>query len=255
MILSLCRVIHTRAVGENIFLLRFSSPALSSGIKPGQFLNIRVSEGTDPLLRRPFSVYRVDGDDLEIIFSVIGRGTNALSQKRENDILDILGPLGTPYTVASDSYVQALLVAGGLGVAPLPILTRALQRAQKKIATFVGARSRSALVTDHLENVQVATDDGSQGFRGTVVDLLRSDLSRGTYTRPKIFACGPTAMLRAVADAAREFDVPCEVSLEGAMACGFGICQGCPVELTDGPQRYALMCKDGPVFDTRRIKI
>ena len=250
-----CRVVRTQTVGEKIFVLRFISPQIAASIKPGQFLNIKVGDGCDPLLRRPFSVYRTDGDDVEIVYSVIGRGTAVLAQKKEGDDLDVLGPLGKPFTIEDSSYETAVLVAGGLGIAPLPILTAGLKRAGKNIATFVGARSRDSLVLDHLNGVLASTDDGTQGFRGTVVDLLRDRFAASRFVKPKLFGCGPTAMLRGLAAFARENGVLCEVSLEGAMACGFGICQGCPVELVDGPQRYALMCKDGPTFDVRRITI
>jgi dihydroorotate dehydrogenase electron transfer subunit len=255
MTLSRCRVVSNSTAGADISVVRFSSPELASTIQPGQFLNIRVSDGTDPLLRRPFSAYRVEHDEIEIIFSVIGRGTRLLAGKRAGDALDVLGPLGVPFAVAGREFDRALLVAGGLGVAPLPILTQALRREGKQISTFLGARTRAGLVTNHLDNIKLATDDGSEGFHGTIVDLLRKTLKGAGVPRAKMFACGPSAMLRGVAAVAKEFDVPCEVSLEGNMACGFGICQGCPVELTDGPSRYALMCKDGPVFDVRRIML
>ncbi len=250
-----CRVVRSQIVGQKILSLRFHAPEISSAIRPGQFLNIKVGNGSDPLLRRPFSVYRADGDDVEIIYSVIGRGTAQLAMKKEGDDLDVLGPLGVPFNVRDEAYDTALLVAGGLGIAPLPILTDALLREGKLIATFVGARSGDSLVLNHLQDVRVATDDGSRGHHGTVVDLLRDTLLLSSFRRPKIFACGPTAMLRNLAEFARDRDLLCEVSLEGSMACGFGICQGCPVELVDGPQRYALMCKDGPTFDIRRIRI
>ena len=107
----------------------------------------------------------------------------------------------------------------------------------------------------HLVNTLVATDDGSKGCHGTVVDLARSALASGRYPRPRMFACGPTAMLRAVRALALELDIPCEASLEGPMGCGCGICQGCPVELVDADRKYGLMCKDGPVFDVRKIII
>ncbi|HTY01119.1 MAG TPA: dihydroorotate dehydrogenase electron transfer subunit [Bacteroidota bacterium] len=250
-----CRVVRSRPVADSIFVLRFRSPEIAATIRAGQFLNIRVGEGSEPLLRRPFSVYRVEGEELEIVFSVIGRGTTELAKKREGDLMDVLGPLGVPFVVSDRSYDTALLVAGGLGIAPLPILTRDLLKERKSIRTFVGARSKKHLVTDYLQDVHVATDDGSMGFHGTVVDMLRDNLARAQFARPKIFACGPTAMLRSLAEVARARNIACEVSLEGSMACGFGICQGCPVELTEGPTRYALMCKDGPTFDIRRIKI
>lgn len=121
--------------------------------------------------------------------------------------------------------------------------------------TLLGARSAAHLVADHLEHAYIATDDGSRGFHGNVVDLASDILRKHPVSRPKIFACGPMPMLRAVASFARASDIPCEVSLEGPMGCGIGICQGCPVELAGPEKLYALMCKDGPTFDIRTIKI
>jgi dihydroorotate dehydrogenase electron transfer subunit len=250
-----CRVLGCRAVGQNIYVLAFISDLIGTTVRPGQFLNIRVEEASDPLLRRPFSVYAAEGGRVEIVFNVIGRGTAALCRKRQGETLDVLGPLGRPFAIDGDEYRTGVLIAGGLGVAPMPLTTRALRRAGKGVLTCLGARTAAALVEDRLEQVEVATDDGSRGFKGTAVDLARRLLAEGRADCPKIFACGPTAMLRAVGQLARELDIPCEVSLEGPMACGFGICQGCPVELADTPGRYVLMCKDGPTFDVRRIKV
>jgi dihydroorotate dehydrogenase electron transfer subunit len=250
-----CTVEALREVAANTFVLRVFSPPLAREIQPGQFLNIKISAGTDPLLRRPFSVYRVEGDRVEIVFNVVGRGTSVLWKKRPGDILDVLGPLGTPVSVADPGFDTALLVGGGLGVAPLPLLTAALRRAGKTVRTFLGARTSAHVVREFLENVLVATDDGSEGLHGTVVDLLDRTLDLEPGTRRKIFGCGPTAMLHALAESARRREIPCEVSLEGPMACGIGICQGCPVELADGEKKYALMCTDGPMFDIRKIRI
>jgi len=144
-------------------------------------------------------------------------------------------------------------VGGGLGVAPFPLATKFLARTSRAVRTFLGARSSSHILRDHLENVSVATDDGTEGYRGTVVGLVRSALEAGAIDRPKIFACGPNAMLRALAAVAAEFHVPCEVSLESVMACGIGICQGCPVERIGGDKRYSLVCKEGTVFDALTI--
>jgi dihydroorotate dehydrogenase electron transfer subunit len=190
---------------------------------------------------------------VEIVFNVIGRGTAALCRKQGGETIDVLGPLGVPFGVDVPDFETGVLIAGGLGVAPMPLATRGLREAGKQVATFLGARSAGCVVADHLDNVRIATDDGSKGFHGTVVDLAGQVLRQGEIARPKIFACGPTAMLRAVARLAKELGCPCEVSLEGPMACGFGICQGCPVELAAGG--YALMCKEGPVFDYRRIRL
>lgn len=244
---------NVRRVADNIFLLSFHAPSIARDIRSGQFLNIRIEDATDPLLRRPFSAYRKDGENLEILFNVVGRGTALLSNKRPADSIDVLGPLGTPFSLDSPDYDTAVLVGGGLGVAPLPIATEELRSLGKEIVSIVGARNAGQLVTGHLDNVQISTDDGSLGFRGNVVELLGATLKSRHLRRPKIFACGPTVMLRALAAFTLKHNIPCEASLEGPMGCGIGICQGCPVELAGSEKKYALMCKDGPVFDIRTV--
>jgi dihydroorotate dehydrogenase electron transfer subunit len=248
-------VVDLRAVAQNIYVMGFTAPAIAGNIRAGQFLNIRVGEGCDPLLRRPFSAYYVEGERVDIVFNIVGKGTAALAQTRRGTMLDVLGPLGVPYRLEEESFDTGVLIAGGLGVAPMPLATRALQKNGKKILTILGGRSSEQVLTDHLENVHVATDDGSRGFHGTVVDLAGKLLAELSPARPKLFACGPTAMLRALAALALRLNLPCEVSLEGAMACGIGICQGCPVELAGSEKKYALMCKDGPTFDVRSIRL
>lgn len=252
MIQTFARITGLRTVAPNILVLSFQAPEIASIVEPGQFVNIKVNTFNVPLLRRPFSVYNVDKNDVEIIFNVIGLGTSILSQKRPGDILDIIGPLGVPFTL-SDNFDTALLVAGGLGVAPLPMITSALKNTAKNIVTFLGARASDQVVSANLTNIHIATDDGSDGFHGTVVDLLRAEFAKQKFRGPKIFACGPHPMLRAVASLAKELQVPCEVSMESAMACGIGLCQGCPIEIIGGSKKYALVCKDGTVFDSRMI--
>ena len=249
-----CPVRTVKNVADNIFVLSMAAPRISSLVKSGQFVNIRIEDSTEPLLRRPFSVYRREGENIEILFNVIGRGTACLSHKVAGEELDVLGPLGVPFSLAGEEFRTALLVGGGLGVAPLPLATDALLDAGKDIQTFIGARSAGSLALSHLKNPHIATDDGSRGHHGTIVDLVRKTLTKERFKSPKIFGCGPTPMLRALAQLARQMDIPCEVSLEGPMGCGFGICQGCPVELVGQEKKYALMCKDGPVFDIRKIR-
>jgi len=251
----LCVVRGVREVAQNTYVLQFSSSFISSNVLPGQFVNLRAEVGIEPLLRRPFSVYRTFDDIVEVIFNVVGRGTSLLHRKVAGDVLDVLGPLGVPFSLSANGFTTAILIGGGLGIAPLPISTSALARGGKSAVTFLGARTALQLVESHLMNVHIATDDGSKGFHGTVVDLAKAYIHENDIPSPKIFACGPTAMLRAVASLAREAQIPCEVSLEGAMGCGFGICQGCPVELVGGERRYGLMCTDGPTFDITRVKI
>jgi dihydroorotate dehydrogenase electron transfer subunit len=254
MIQSICRVTGQQRVARNIFVLSFESPELARATRPGQFVNVRVNDSTQPLLRRPFSVYRIDGDNIEILYNVVGSGTTILSTKSAGDMLDIIGALGHPFNI-DGSYEIALLVGGGLGVAPLPILTASLTALGKPIDTFLGARTADQLVSTHLTNLHVATDDGTDGYHGTVVELVRSTRDLYAGKRVKVFACGPNPMLAAISAFAAEAEILCEVSLESAMACGFGICQGCPVERVGGDKKYALVCKDGTVFDTRSIRI
>ena len=254
MIQTRCTVTDCHSVNANIYVLSFRSAEIASLVLPGQFVNIKVNELHQPLLRRPFSVYRTQGDCVDIIFNVVGTGTSVLSMRRPGDTIDIIGPLGTSYRV-DDRYETALLVAGGLGLAPLPLLTQWLQSTRKPVETFLGARTKDLLVTEYLQGVNVATDDGSAGFHGTVVDLLYRELNAKRYSSAKIFACGPNVMLKSLSRLALQFNIPCEVSLESAMACGMGICQGCPVERVGGEKKYALICTDGTVFDTRTIRM
>lgn len=238
-------------IGRRIFLLQAISADLADSIQPGQFINIRVSDTGTPLLRRPFSVADVEKETFSIIFNVSGKGTELMSQWKKGDLLNLLGPLGKGFSLEGN-YKTAVIIAGGLGVAPFPFLTRSLKE-KKSIVSFIGAATKNELVSYGLENYHFSTDDGSEGYKGTVVSLAEEHLSKYANEEVKIYACGPNAMLRAVRNAAIEKNIECELSTECAMACGFGICQGCPVESTVHPEKYSLVCKDGPVFNAKEI--
>jgi dihydroorotate dehydrogenase electron transfer subunit len=249
------RVLSVRPVAPNVLVLSLHCPELSATVAAGQFVNILVHDGIEPLLRRPFSVYRTEGDSIEIVFQRLGRGTAHLAKAKEGQVLDLLGPLGHGFHLDEASFETAVLIGGGLGVAPLPMATEGLHRANKNIVTLLGARTAELIIDGHLQNVSVATDDGTRGFHGTVVDLAAQVWNARDMPSPRIFACGPTPMLRALAAWALSRNIACEVSLEGQMACGIGICQGCPVEIVGQERKYALMCTDGPVFNSRDIII
>jgi len=240
-------------INPRIYLLKVFSPELTSIIKPGQFLNIRVTERIYPLLRRPFSVCDVEGDYLYLMFNIMGEGTNILAHKRIGTDLDILGPLGNGFNL-DGNYETAVIVAGGLGAAPFPYLTRLLS-GKKNILSCIGGRTKDDVITYNLKNVKEASDDGSRGFKGNVVQLLEKNIELLQSKKIKIFACGPTAMLRALKAFCLKHDFECEVSTECAMACGFGICQGCPIESTTKNEQYLLVCKDGPVFNIKDVVI
>ena len=242
---------QTIELENNILVIKVYSPEISSEIKPGQFLNVRVSETYSPLLRRPFSVCDVEGDFIFLMFNVLGEGTKILAQKRKGETIDLLGPLGHGFNL-DDDYQTAVIVAGGLGAAPFPYFVKKIPN-DKRIISFVGGKTNNEVITYGLKNILISTDDGSLGFKGTVIDLLNENLEILNKGKIKIFSCGPNAMLKAIKEFSIKNNFECEVSIESAMACGFGICQGCPVESTSNKEKYSLVCKDGPVFNVRDI--
>ncbi len=246
-------VVETIKVHENIFIQKIHSPEIAQLIKPGQFLNIRVSENTFPLLRRPFSICDVDGENIFLMFNILGEGTRILSHKHKGDLVDILGPLGNGFNLDGD-YKTAIIVAGGLGAAPFPYLTREIKN-KKSIMSFVGGRTKQDVISYGMENLILSSDDGSIGFKGNVVQSLENNLNKIDISTSKVFACGPNAMLRVLKDFCLKHNLDCEVSTECAMACGFGICQGCPIESTSDSDKYLLVCKDGPVFNVKDVVI
>lgn len=246
-------VVETKQVHENIFIQKIHSPKVARLIKPGQFINIRVSETTFPLLRRPFSVCDVEGENIFLMFNIFGEGTKILANKYKGDLVDILGPLGNGFKL-DENYKTAIIVAGGLGAAPFPFVTRKIKQ-KKKIISFIGGRTKQDVITYGLENCIVSSDDGSVGFKGNVVQSLENNLDTIDKSSSKVLACGPNAMLRVLKDFCLKHNINCEVSTECAMACGFGICQGCPIESTSNSDKYLLVCKDGPVFNVKDVVI
>jgi dihydroorotate dehydrogenase electron transfer subunit len=246
-------VIGKKILSDQIILVTFKSEELTRDAKPGQFVNVRVSETCYPYLRRPFSYCDIEDDTFKLMFTIFGQGTKMLASASIGTKFDVIGPLGNGFNI-DDDFEIGVLVGGGLGIAPFPFVTRLLNN-KKRIFTYIGARTKDFVVTDGLKNFQIATDDGSAGFHGNVVELLRNDLEKRVFNGTiKIFGCGPTPMLRALKQLSEEFNLNCEVSTEESMACGFGICQGCPIELADS-SGYKLVCKDGPVFNVKEIKL
>jgi dihydroorotate dehydrogenase electron transfer subunit len=245
-------VTRIERVAEDTFALRFRAPELAASLRPGQFINILTAPGMEPLLRRPYSISDIRGDECEIMFALVGAGTAALAAKHPGDVIGVLGPLGNTFGYEKD-FGTAVILAGGIGVAPFPLLTAELARRGRPVLTFLGARTAARVVTRGLVNVHLATDDGSSGHHGTVVSALDAYLAEREIERPMMFACGPNPMLASAQRFAAERGWACELSLESEMACGIGICQGCPVERHEGKRKYALVCTEGPCFDHRDI--
>ncbi|MBI3394174.1 MAG: dihydroorotate dehydrogenase electron transfer subunit [Nitrospirae bacterium] len=237
--------------------LVLDAPALAEAARPGQFVMVRVSETTDPLLRRPFSLFRADGPagTADILFRIMGRGTSMLDLLRAGDAIDVVGPLGRPFPSLPGQ--EIVLVGGGVGIPPLFFYAETLRRLEpaRTVHVIMGGRTDGDLVVrEEFERlgtlVQASTDDGSAGHAGVVTDLLQPFLGPARA----ILACGPAPMLRAVSEMAARSNTPCWVSVEERMACGLGVCMGCavPVRSDHGPS-YRLACTDGPVFEAREV--
>lgn len=247
-------VLRSEEVADNVWVISFTSQKIARAVRPGQFLNVKPNSSYDPLLRRAYSVHRVEGDTIELIYNVHGKGSALFAAKRPGDPLSIMGPLGRPFHLEGE-YELAVLVSGGLGIAPMPILGDALHGRGVRVVNVHGARTASMIVRDsRLRNPFYTTDDGSLGFHGNVVQgvehFLDAEAPAGGI---RLFACGPNLMMEGLAAFAQLRGLPLEVSLECQMACGIGICQGCPVEMKRGERKYSLVCTHGPNYDVNDI--
>ncbi|MCB9250563.1 MAG: dihydroorotate dehydrogenase electron transfer subunit [Ignavibacteriales bacterium] len=246
-----CVVASNTKIAENTFLIGLEVPFSTEKLLPGQFFNIKVSNNSFPLLRRPFSISDVIENRIYFMYKVVGEGTSIISKKVKGETLNLLGPLGNSFNI-DDSFSTAIIIGGGIGIAPFPFLIKKL--VNKNIQVLFGMRSKSEAHNYGLVNINYSSDDGSIGLHGNVIDLLDVELKNSDETKTKIFACGPNAMFRALQKYLTNKNVLCEASMESAMACGFGICQGCPIEFKNNPS-YNLICKDGPVFNIKDIVI
>ncbi len=246
-------VVNNQKLTENIFLLTVNAPEIAAISKPGQFCNIKVSESFIPLLRRPFSISDVSGENISFMISITGEGTKILSRKGNGDEINILGPLGNGFNI-NDNFEIAVIVGGGIGLAPFPFLIKELKRSGKEIYVFNGARRNSEVVELKTGNEYFSTDDGSFGFHGNVIELLKDKYEIIKNKNIKVFGCGPHPMLKALQDFCSVEKIKCEISVESNMACGFGICQGCPIPSAK-EDKYYLICKDGPVFNSNEIEL
>jgi dihydroorotate dehydrogenase electron transfer subunit len=254
-----------RRLGDYYHSLTIVAPEICREAKPGQFISIRLAEDSSLILRRPFSIHRVDrrpgwAGTIEIAFDIRGKGTALLARSRPHTVLDVLGPLGRPFQLPRQA-TRCLLVGGGIGAAPLLFLAEELRDRSNQVDFIVGGRSQEHLLRP-IEakrlagTVRFTTDDGSAGHHGVVTDILPETVAQ--IGARIVYACGPQLMLRAVALACRRMRLPCQVAWEEVMACGFGACLVCavPVHLgTDNSEAWTWVrcCVEGPVFSGSRI--
>ncbi len=275
-------------IASNVFLrdkyllLEFCVPPGFAKPEPGQFLHIRIEDSFDPLLRRPLSIHDVSWQGrsrtgqkkhiIRILYEVVGKGTALLAEKRPLTQIDILGPLGRGFDLKKIRQSRCVyIVAGGMGVAPLFFLAKTIREERKekekepKIVVLIGGRNKEHIIREKEFRdlgceVHVATEDGSRGVKGRVTELLKTLLppvpaaAAGSLDRaedaPVICACGPKAMLAAVAVLAQQKGLAAQVSLEEFMGCGLRACLGCVIRTVSG---YRRICHDGPVFDASEV--
>lgn len=249
------KIISNQRLNGNYGHLEFESGIIAKRVQAGQFVNIRVSDNLEPLLRRPISIHGVKASKVKIIYEILGKGTQVLSARKPGEFLDIIGPLGKgfdyPRQLIKSTPAKNILIAGGMGVAPLVFLAEKLKLSQPLV--LIGARTKEQILClSEFKalgcRVKLATDDGSIGFKGRVTDLLSIVLEQ---TKPLgLFSCGPHLMLKTVAQIAHENKINAQLSLEEHMACGIGACLGCEVLTKTG---YKSVCKDGPVFSSEEL--
>jgi dihydroorotate dehydrogenase electron transfer subunit len=268
-------VLENERIARDTFRLRLDDPAMARSIRPGQFLMIRPASGTDPLLARPFALYDVARDPsgeplaVDVVYLVIGRGTSAMSRLRPGDLVIAWGPLGNGFGPSPGGPV--VFVAGGIGQTPFLALGRRWlgqgtygddppDPCLVESATLLyGVRSSDlAAGLDDFDRagigVELATDDGSAGHKGYVTDLLADRLARGD--RPsRVVGCGPPAMLAVLSRLVERYEIPCDLSMENHMACGFGACFSCvaPIRQADGSADLRRVCVEGPIFSSRVV--
>lgn len=255
---------------ENVFGAYYHMVLTARGIGrkagPGMFYMLKVGTGTDPLLRRPLSLHRVvSPDSVMFLYKDVGRGTGLLARMAPGDEVDALGPLGNGFKLGKDIR-QALLVAGGIGVAPLLGFAESIIKTRHDVGVvaFIGGRGEDDLlaIREFRElgvRTYLCTEDGSMARCGVVTDTLKEYVSK--YARHgtrgwTVYTCGPKAMMRSVAAICKEEGLRNYASLESGMACGIGACLGCVVSILDmekGVPVYKKVCDDGPVFDTETV--
>lgn len=243
-------------------VLFFHSPEIALAATPGQFVMLKIDNSFDPLLPRPMSIHSLIKDGkrrigFTILYKTVGKGTRLLAEKRSGERLGVTGPLGKGFQLNHlTSGYEPIIVAGGIGVAPLLFLAYELVEKGSTPSVLVGANSQEELLgLDEFESLgvtpQVSTDDGSKGVKGMVTDLLASYLESRKRAPGEVFACGPSAMLKEVVYLASRHGLKSQLSLEQRMACGLGACLGCVVSVKGkegDPPSYQRVCAEGPVF-------
>lgn len=256
-------VLSNKAIIPSVMKMVLRAPEIASQSRPGQFVNVRCGETFDPLLRRPISVYGVGPGDkepttIELVYKIVGRGTERLARTPAGSFIEVLGPLGRGFEIRQAD--EQILIAGGIGVASLMYLATEivrevrLKRLNSRILALIGGHTAEELVC--VEEIGGLGPEVNLRTWITRVGLRKclDEVVGETGASRAIYACGPNSMLKSVAGLALEKGIPCQVSLEAHMACGVGACQSCICHMVKGEgHTYGLVCRDGPVFDAGEV--
>lgn len=258
--MSRCEIKSNTHLKGDYYRIIFDAPEIAGKATAGTFVQVRIDERRDHILRRPFSIHNADATtgELTVVYKKVGSGTAELSRKQAGEFCDVMGPLGRGFTPC-ESDVIPVAVAGGYGSAAMYMLKNSCR--QKGIL-LIGARSSSELILDDVYakegfQVMISTDDGSAGVKGRVTELIAPLLKSAPDKKFFFYGCGPLPMLKSLAVELKKLNQPGELSVDQIMCCGVGACFGCVVKVNDpaAPEKwsYARSCVDGPVFPLEKF--
>jgi len=253
----IAKVLANTKVAPEHFRITLAVPKIARESSPGQFIMVKCSDSSDPLLRRPLSLNRIDQakGTIDVLFRVIGNGTRLLSEIEPGEDLNIIGPLGNGFNIDTSKEV-AIVVGGGAGIAPMLALAEEAKKKVKAVYALIGTNNiNSVICEDDFKGlgceVVVSTDDGTYGNKGLITQVLLEVISsKLSPTNSTMYACGPRPMIKELESISSQYNIPCQASLEEWMACGFGSCNGCTVKTKSG---YKKVCSDGPIFDVKEL--
>ncbi|UCF38509.1 MAG: dihydroorotate dehydrogenase electron transfer subunit [Acidobacteriota bacterium] len=252
-------ILESRKFAHGSCILKLRAPLIAREATPGQFLMAAQAEESaipSPLLKRALAIFTVETEEkdqslITLLIKTVGRGTRKLVELQPGQTLNLIGPLGNGFDLTRANGKITLLVVGGTGIASVQLLASALARRGEEVELIYGGRSAEDLVGlaefEHLGiPITTSTEDGSQGVKGLVTEALLQRIEQLPVEHLNLYTCGPNPMMEAVGTIAEQHRIPCQISVEVKMGCGFGVCLGCTVKTSEG---YRLACTHGPVFD------
>lgn len=249
-------IISQEMISQDIYSMWLSAKEIAEQAAPGQFISL-YCEDSGRILPRPISICEIDKQKgaLRIVYRIAGKGTAEFSQKKAGDTIDILGPLGNGFPMEKTEGKRVFLMGGGIGIPPM---LETAKEAKGEVTIIAGYRDKNIFLQEELQKAGkfvVATEDGSLGTKGNVMDAIRENHLEADL----IFACGPAPMLRAIKVYAQEQDIPCYISMEERMACGIGACLACVCKSKEVDAHSQVhnkrVCKDGPVFLSTEVEL